>query len=57
MFAFVLLSFLLKQIHKQKLIKSNFAYSSLVNSSGFPHYSIDLSESKCLAVINYSFDR
>ena len=38
MFALLLLQFLLKQIPKQKLSKSNFIHSSLVNSSGFPHY-------------------
>lgn len=53
MFACVLLQLLLKQIRKQKLSKLNFTCSSLVNSSGLPHYSPDLSESTCLAVINY----
>lgn len=57
MFAYVLLHFLLKQISKQKLSKANFTNKSLVNSSGLPHYLIELSESTCLAVINYSFDR
>ena len=54
MFAWLLLHFLLKQIPKQKLSKSNFTCSSLVNSSGLPHYSLDLSENTCLAVISHS---
>ena len=57
MFAYVLLQLLLKQIHKQKLSKSNFICSSLVISSGFPRYSLDLSENTFLAVISHSFDR
>lgn len=35
MFAFVLLQLLLKQTPKQKLSKSIFIHSGLVNSSGF----------------------
>ena len=54
MFACVLLQLLLKQINKQKLSKSNFIHSILVSSSGFPHYSLDLSENTCLAVIIHS---
>ena len=54
MFAYVLLQLLLKQIPKQKLSKANFNYKSLVNSSGLPHYSLDLSENTCLAVIIHS---
>lgn len=55
MFAYVLLQFLLKQISKQKLSKANFTNKSLVDSSGFPHYSLDLSDNTCLAVISHSF--
>ena len=54
MFACVLLAFLLKQIPKQKLSKANFTNKSSVDSSGFPHYSLDLSENTCLEVIIHS---
>ena len=54
-FACVLLQLLLKQIPKQKLSKANFIYSSLVNSSGFPHYLFHFEAYTWLAVISHSF--
>ena len=55
MFAYVLLQLLLEQIPKQKLSKSNFIHSSLVNSSGLPHYLFHFEAYICFTVICHSF--